>query len=707
MADMFQTVYDLCTAHPKPHSELLFQSLGEFMAEHASLTLEFVAGQDDVVTAYAGVWEQYRVASGYLSVICEYLDRVMVKMMRPPYGGVRRAARQGQFPKMSIEALAFHIWKERVLVVLQNYHGNRLIYQLLEAIRRDRDGEGIAYVHVSQCVASLVQLNQHTAKPLQLYIETFEKPYLEDTKRYYANESSLLIMQHDISSYMVKIDERLAQEVVRNTRMCDPTSLDKVVRQCEHEFITAHLSEIMTEVLPMLEHEKVADCKIAYSLLSRVSGGISALLAIYQQFIVDCGKNIIVRLGQTIPKDPREYAENLMTLHTKYMNFCRDVFSSDLAFTASVDHAFRAIINDRNLIPNTVAPEVLARYCDTLLKKSAKGLVETEVEAKLGQMIVLFKYIEDKDVFQKFYSRMLAKRLIHGTSISDDAEMNMISRLKTACGVEYTTKLQRMFTDTTLSSELNVNFNQHAASNKLKLGVDMNVMVLTAGSWPLTGIVNTDFSLPAELEQSVMHFTTYYGTHYTGRKLTWLHHLAKADVKIHNMDKRYELSLSLYQMGVLLLFNAADDLSLSFADIQNASKLSQADLTRILKIFVDIKLLKHDDKTNTYTVNSKFSNKRTKIKVSTAVQADTPQEISATRQAVDDDRKLYLQAAMVRIMKARKELSHTQLVQEVIEVASSRFAPSVAVIKKCIEQLIDKQYLDRVAGVRDRYVYIS
>lgn len=59
--------------------------------------------------------------------------------------------------------------------------------------------------------------------------------------------------------------------------------------------------------------------------------------------------------------------------------------------------------------------------------------------------MVVFKYIEDKDVFQKFYSKMLAKRLVHHTSASDDAEASMISKLKQACGYEYTIKLQRMF----------------------------------------------------------------------------------------------------------------------------------------------------------------------------------------------------------------------------------------------------------------------
>jgi cullin 1 len=60
--------------------------------------------------------------------------------------------------------------------------------------------------------------------------------------------------------------------------------------------------------------------------------------------------------------------------------------------------------------------------------------------------MVIFKYLDEKDVFQTFYSIKLSRRLIHGVSTSDEAESNMISKLKEACGFEYTNKLQRMFT---------------------------------------------------------------------------------------------------------------------------------------------------------------------------------------------------------------------------------------------------------------------
>lgn len=64
-------------------------------------------------------------------------------------------------------------------------------------------------------------------------------------------------------------------------------------------------------------------------------------------------------------------------------------------------------------------------------------------------------------------------------------------------------------------------------------------------------------------------------------------------------------------------------------------------------------------------LNLDYSNKRTKFKISAALQRETPQEVEHTMSAVDEDRKLYLQAAIVRIMKSRKILKHNALIQEV------------------------------------------
>jgi len=84
--------------------------------------------------------------------------------------------------------------------------------------------------------------------------------------------------------------------------------------------------------------------------------------------------------------------------------------------------------------------------------------------------IYVFKYIDDKDVFQKFYSKLLAKRLIQNSSVSSDSERAMITQLKQACGIEYTSKLQRMFNDVTLSKEFQDNFHQYVSNAKIDLG---------------------------------------------------------------------------------------------------------------------------------------------------------------------------------------------------------------------------------------------
>lgn len=58
------------------------------------------------------------------------------------------------------------------------------------------------------------------------------------------------------------------------------------------------------------------------------------------------------------------------------------------------------------------------------------------MEQTLDKVVMLFRYLQDKDVFEKYYKQHLAKRLLGGRSISDDAERSMIARLKHECGYQ-------------------------------------------------------------------------------------------------------------------------------------------------------------------------------------------------------------------------------------------------------------------------------
>ena len=47
-------------------------------------------------------------------------------------------------------------------------------------------------------------------------------------------------------------------------------------------------------------------------------------------------------------------------------------------------------------------------------------------------------------------------------------------------------------------------------------------------------------------------------------------------------------------------------------------------------------------------------------------------------------------------MKSRKKLKYQQLIQETISQIKSRFTPKISDIKKSVDQLVEKEYLERL-----------
>ncbi|OZJ02666.1 hypothetical protein BZG36_04779 [Bifiguratus adelaidae] len=441
---------------PKPYTERLFLGIAEYFEDFCDGKREEILAQNDILYAYAKEFRSYHLVADYASRICDTLNRLLLKVHE---GGTKRkiiSSSERRYERQTIQALALLIWKERVVIAIRNSHNNRLLYQVLESITRDRDGEDVSQDAIHTVVNSLVRLDEFIDQPRSLYIEEFERPYLIHTKNYYQREAARVIATNSISDYMIQANSRLIQEAARNKRFCHQTTHERAVKECEAQYVAAYQSRIQGEFEQMIHHERYEGkyCKLAYSLLSRLTDGLKELLEIYQSYITKLGKDILARLGQSVAKDPREYVESLLNLQSRYYAISNNVFSGDATFVAAVDKAFRAIINDTVTNKYAQGPELLAKYCDLLLKRgSAKkeasavaaagsktaatqvngaDMVDADidVEHRLTQLVILFKYVDDKDVFQKFYSRMLAKRLIYGTSISEEAEAGMIARLK-------------------------------------------------------------------------------------------------------------------------------------------------------------------------------------------------------------------------------------------------------------------------------------
>ena len=198
--------------------------------------------------------------------------------------------------------------------------------------------------------------------------------------------------------------------------------------------------------------------------------------------------------------------------------------------------------------------------------------------------ITIFKYLDQRDVFLKFYSKYLANRLITGSSNSDDHEAQIISGMKEVSGFDFTNKLQRMFNDMSLCEELNNAFSNYCSTQKISLPINVknfSINVLTQGSWPLHVSKGT-FSVPEPLQKCINTFTEFYTGNYVGRKLSFLHQLSKTSLKTNFLEKSYEITMPDYHASILILFNDKD--SITYSEMASATSLKEGDLEKTLTV---------------------------------------------------------------------------------------------------------------------------
>ena len=85
-------------------------------------------------------------------------------------------------------------------------------------------------------------------------------------------------------------------------------------------------------------------------------------------------------------------------------------------------------------------------------------------------------------------------------------------------------------------------------------------------------------------------------------------------------------------------------------------------------------------------------------------KAQESQDLSSK---VEDDRKHIIDATIVKVMKSRKSIDHNTLIAECTKILSNKFQPDPQSIKKRIEGLIEREYMERDREDRRVYKYIA
>lgn len=566
-------------------------------------------------------------------------------------------------------------------------------------------GESIAMLHI-----------------LEIYGKSFESLFLERSRQFfdqYVADRSTSSLKDYISAATTLIDK----ESVR----CDRYNFDGVTKMrllsSAYTILIENRSKVLLDpvgISKLVDDVDLLSLKSLYVLL-----GHSKL----QQSLRTPFDKHIKTVGAAIVKD-KEKTEtmviSLLELKRSLDVVIRDCFQGDEAFTFGLRDAFGNFINDRKNtsvhgINNSKVGEMIAKYMDMLLRGGIKaiprslatdtkdrakaekeGLASTgdedaELDRQLQQAHELFRFLEGKDVFEAFYKKDLARRILMSRSASQDAERSMLANFKAECGHSFVQNLEQMFKDQELSRDEMGTYKAYLQnSEKLrhisKVTVDLQVSVLSAASWPTYPDVTVN--LPEDVARHIQEYDGYYKSKHTGRRLTWKHNLAHSVVRAQFTRGQKELLVSGFQAIVLVLFNdVASGATLTYADIANATGLVDVELQRTLQSLACAKfriLTKQPtgrdvNITDTFSVNLAFTDPKFRIKINQIQLKETKEENKETHERVYQDRQYETQAAIVRIMKSRKKMTHQQLVSEVIDQTKGRGAVDVSEIKKNIE----------------------
>ncbi|KAI0775190.1 Cullin-domain-containing protein [Trametes elegans] len=681
-----------------------------------------------LLKALKKVWDDHTSSLSKLRDVLKYMDRVYTKTAKVP-----------------------EIWDAGLGLFIQHIIRppiqGHVISAILTLIQIERDGYTINRSSVKGCVDVYLQLMDPDHEQDSLYRRDIEPAVLRESESFYEKEGEKLLESCDAPEYLRRVEARFQEEESRTHHILSTLTSLPLQRILEQHLVSAHLKTVIT--MPnsgldaMIDSDRIDDLARLYRLFTRVSAGLPCLRKSLRETVIRRGKEIndastglggdggdsqedeaaessAKGKGKAKARPPNaasqtlalalKWVQDVLDLKDKFDRIWARAFQGDRDLESGLNEAFETFIN-----LNEKSPEFISLFIDDNLKKGLKGKSDTEVDIVLDKTITVFRFVTDKDVFERYYKGHLAKRLLLGRSVSDDAERGMLAKLKVECGYQFTQKLEGMFHDMKISAETMQAYRDHVSKNAVEQDIEISVTVMTSTFWPMSHSA-ASCTFPMQLIKASKSFELFYLSRHSGRRLTWQPSLGNADVRVTFKSRKHDLNVSTFALVVLLLFeDILDDQFLTYEEIKSATAIPEVELKRQLQSLAcaKYKILKkhppgrdvHDS--DSFSFNSDFSASLQKIKISTiASRVENTEERKETKDRIDEERRHQTEACIVRIMKDRKHMTHNDLVNEVTRQLASRFQPNPMAIKKRIEGLIEREYLERCDD-RKSYNYLA
>ena len=666
--------------------------------------------------------------------------------------------------------------KSKSKILFENVFLNDKVSEIIKEIflnklESDRKNIYVEKILINQIASFLLDLNE------ELFINLIEQNVLIQTKEFYENEYIKNIETKNCLEYSKYVRNRLDEEANRISEFNLVRCKEKILMIFKEEFITKFflnrdkLTLYVTNLLKTNDKENLLILK-EISILNLVEDFYKLFAKAIELHICEIIKekrelngtespeknsqnSQISQNSQNLPQNNQfvislSIIDDLLDVLDKIENFKKDFnILNKQNYLNLIKHHIQYAINNKN--HQFLIAKILPRHIDNYFRRSLKNrMTISEMNTYLERIINLFRVIDDKDIFEIEYRKLLQSRLLN-SFFYEELETNFLGRLKLESGAVFTHRFEVMIQDIKESVRTLENYfdsNYSHKKNKICSEIEFNIKILTQGNW----IVNTHENLRIEnilkiykKSKSLMfleileNFNLFYIQSFHNKTLNYNLMISTCDVLVKTKMRNYQISMNSFQAFMCIFikhskekicldkifeFFGISDLKSIMTNIITIIKsglinCNVNDLTETINKIKDKNLANVYNESNlreefsciNFEFNKNFFNKNQIIKISNQANINNIQTYdkleSKSEESVIAERKYMIESNIIRIMKSKQIINHNDLTNEVLKSLQHSFVAELNVIKQRIESLIERGYIKREENNFNNYIYNS